>query len=47
MNALKRDAQAPRKAWTAPTVRRLEAGSAEAGSSGVLPDGGGPGANRS
>jgi hypothetical protein len=37
---------APRKAWTTPTLRRLSAGSAEAGS-GTLGDGGGPGANRS
>ena len=35
-----------RKAWVAPELRRLSAGSAEA-RSGTLGDGGGPGANRS
>lgn len=34
------------KVWTAPSLRRLSAGSAEAGA-GTLGDGGGPGANRS
>lgn len=38
--------QTPRKEWKAPTLRKLAAGSAEAGS-GTLGDGGGPGANRS
>ncbi len=40
------DTKAPRKEWNAPRVRRLAAGSAEAGS-GTIGDGGGPGANRS
>ena len=35
-----------RKAWTAPTLRRLSAGSAEGGQ-GQVGDGGQPGANRS
>jgi hypothetical protein len=35
-----------RKAWTAPTLRRLSAGSAEAGG-GTFGDGGNPGSNRS
>jgi hypothetical protein len=35
-----------RKAWAAPELRRLSAGSAEA-RTGTLGDGGGPGANRS
>ena len=35
-----------RKAWTAPTLRRLSAGSAEAGQA-TLGDGGLAGANRS
>ena len=40
------EATQERKAWTAPTLRRLSAGSAEA-AAGVAGDGGGPGANRS
>lgn len=40
------DTSAQRKAWTAPKLRRLAAGSAEGGA-GTLGDGGGPGANRS
>ena len=40
------EATQERKAWTAPTLRRLSAGSAEGGS-GTLGDGGLPGANRS
>jgi hypothetical protein len=36
-----------RKAWQAPELRRLNAGAAEAQTSGTLGDGGGPGASRS
>lgn len=39
-------AQSARKIWAAPKLRRLSAGSAEAGQ-GNLGDQGGPGANRS
>lgn len=38
--------QPARKAWVAPKLRRLSAGSAEGGQ-GNFGDGGGPGANRS
>ena len=36
-----------RKAWLAPELKRIRAGAAESGGPNNIPDGGGPGNNRS